>query len=151
MQDDGPALRVLDHEALRTAETEALGGGLGGECARGEGGKGLEVGLRRGRGDERGEGDVGEVEGECGVLRGETGHDGGGLLAAVSRVRMRRLVQAGGVRRVEEQKRGFVRGNWRREGGVDGVVAVEIAVVVVVVVAVTVSGGGGWTDSIISR
>lgn len=31
--------------------------------------------LRRGRGDERGEGDVGEVEGEGGVLRRETSHD----------------------------------------------------------------------------
>lgn len=31
--------------------------------------------LRRGRGDERGESAVGEVEGESGVLRGEAGHD----------------------------------------------------------------------------
>lgn len=36
------------------------------------------MGLRRGRGDERSESDVGEVEGEGGVLRRETSHDDDG-------------------------------------------------------------------------
>lgn len=34
--------------------------------------------LRRGRGDERGEGDVGEMEREGGMLRWEVGHDDNG-------------------------------------------------------------------------
>lgn len=39
------------------------------------------MGLGGGRGDERSEGDVGEVEGERGVLGGEAGHDGVGIAA----------------------------------------------------------------------
>lgn len=39
------------------------------------------MGLGGGRGDERSEGDVGQVEGERGVLGGEAGHDGVGIAA----------------------------------------------------------------------
>lgn len=74
LQDDGARVRVLDHDALRAAEVGALGGGLGGDGAGGEFGEGLEVALRRRRRDERGEAEVGEVEGEGGMLRGEVRH-----------------------------------------------------------------------------
>lgn len=74
LQDDGARVWVLDHDALRAAEVGALGGGLGGDGAGGEFGEGLEVALRRRRRDERGEGEVGEVEGEGGMLRGEVRH-----------------------------------------------------------------------------
>ena len=77
MQDDSAAVRVLDHDTLGPAEVGSLGGALRPDGAGGEGGEGLEVGLRRGRGDERGEGGVGEVQRDGGMLRGEVGHDGG--------------------------------------------------------------------------
>lgn len=41
------------------------------------------MGGRRGRGDERGEGEVGEVEGEGGMLGGEVGHVDDGFVTCL--------------------------------------------------------------------
>lgn len=74
MEDDRSPIRILDHDALGSAEVSALSRGAGGDGAGGQGRKGADSGSGRGRRDERGERQVGEVDGEGGVLGREIGH-----------------------------------------------------------------------------
>lgn len=59
---------MLDDEALRVAEGEAVGGGVGGQGGGCEGGEGVELGLGAGRGENGVQVAVGEVEREGGML-----------------------------------------------------------------------------------
>jgi hypothetical protein len=74
LQHDRPAIGVLDHDALWTAETGSLNGSLGDESGGCEVCERVEMGWGGGRGNEGMEGVIGEVEGESWVLRGEVGH-----------------------------------------------------------------------------
>jgi hypothetical protein len=48
LQDHGPTVGILDHDALRATKVRSLGGALGADGAGGQRGEGLEVGLGRG-------------------------------------------------------------------------------------------------------